>query len=144
MYPPEKIKIPPNFLPEHPFDQGDHKLRDELLAPFPRTKEAVQTHLSEYYAIITHADHHIGRILDALEQSGEADNTIIIFSADHGLAVGQHGLIGKQSQYDHSVRMPFVMCGPGLQENVRSDAMIYLQSCFATTCEMGFQVWYRY
>ena len=137
MYPPDKIKIPPNFLPEHPFDQGDHKLRDELLAPFPRTKEAIQTHLSEYYAIITHADHHIGRILDALEKSGEADNTVIIFSADHGLAVGQHGLIGKQNQYDHSIRMPFVMCGPGLQENVQNDAMIYLQSCFATTCEMA-------
>lgn len=137
MYPPDKIKIPPNYLPEHPFDQGDHKLRDEVLAPFPRTKEAVQTHLSEYYAIITHGDHQIGRILDSLEKSGKAENTIIIFSSDHGLAVGQHGLMGKQNQYDHSVRMPFVICGPGIEKNVRNNAMIYLQSCFATTCEMA-------
>ncbi len=137
MYPPEKIKIPPNYLPEHPFDQGDPRLRDELLAPFPRTKEAVQVHLSEYYAIITHADYHIGRILDALEASGQADNTIIIFSADHGLAVGQHGLMGKQNQYDCSVRMPLVVCGPGIEAGRKIDAMVYLQSAFATTCEMA-------
>ena len=137
MYPPENIKIPPNFLPEHPFDQGDHKLRDEVLAPFPRTREAVQVHLSEYYAIITHADHHIGRILDALEATGKADNTIIIFSADHGLAVGQHGLMGKQNQYDCSVRMPFVFCGPGIEAGRKNDALVYLQSAFATTCEMA-------
>lgn len=137
MYPPEKIKIPPNYLPEHPFDQGDHKLRDEVLAPFPRTKEAVQVHLSEYYAIISHADDHIGRILDALEATGKADNTIIIFSADHGLAVGQHGLMGKQNQYDCSVRMPYVFCGPGIEAGRKIDAMVYLQSAFATTCEMA-------
>ncbi len=137
LYPPEKIKIPPNYLPEHPFDQGDPRLRDELLAPFPRTKEAVQVHLSEYYAIVTHADHHIGRILDALEASGQADNTIIIFSADHGLAVGQHGLMGKQNQYDCSVRMPYVYCGPGIETGRKIDAMVYLQSAFATTCEMA-------
>jgi arylsulfatase A-like enzyme len=137
MYPPEKIKIPPNYLPEHPFDQGDHKLRDEMLAPFPRTKEAVQVHLSEYYAIISHADYHIGRILDALEATGKADNTIIIFSADQGLAVGQHGLMGKQNQYDCSVRMPYVYCGPGIEAGRKIDAMVYLQSAFATTCEMA-------
>jgi arylsulfatase A-like enzyme len=137
LYPPQKIEVPPNFLPEHPFDQGDHKLRDELLAPFPRTKEAVQAHLSEYYAIITHVDQQIGRILEALDQSGKTDNTIVVFSADQGLAVGQHGLMGKQNQYDHSVRMPFVMCGPGIEPGRRIDAMIYLQSLFATTCEMA-------
>jgi choline-sulfatase len=137
LYPPEKIKVPPNYLPEHPFDQGDHKLRDEVLAPFPRTKEAVQVQISEYYAIITHLDQQIGRILDALEKSGKADNTIVIFSADQGLAVGQHGLMGKQNQYDHSVRMPFVLCGPGIEAGRKIETMIYLQSLFATTCEMA-------
>jgi len=137
MYPPEKIKIPPNFLPEHHFDQGDHKCRDERLAPFPRTRQAVRTHLSEYHAIITHADYHIGRILAALERTGETDNTIIVFSADHGLAVGQHGLMGKQNQYDHSVRMPFIFCGPGVPKNRKIPALVYLQSTFATTCEMA-------
>jgi len=137
MYPPDKIKIPPNYMPEHPFNQGDNRLRDERLAPFPRTKKVVQTHLSEYYAIVTHTDYQVGRILDALDKSSKADNTIVIFSSDHGLAVGQHGLMGKQNQYEHSVRMPFVISGPGIAKNVRTNAMIYLQSCFATTCEMA-------
>jgi len=137
LYPPQKVEVPPNYLPEHPFDQGDHKLRDETLAPFPRTKEAVQAHRSEYYAIITHVDRQIGRVLDALEKSGKADNTIIFFGADQGLAVGEHGLMGKQNQYDHSVRMPFVICGPGIEPGRRIDALVYLQSLFATTCEMA-------
>jgi len=97
----------------------------------------VQTHISEYYAIITHLDQQIGRILDALDASGKADNTIILFAADQGLAVGQHGLMGKQNQYDHSVRMPFVMCGPGIEPGRRIEALVYLQSLFATTCEMA-------
>ena len=137
MYPPDKVEVPPNYLPEHPFDQGDHKLRDEVLAPFPRTKHAVQVHRQEYYAIITHADAQIGRILKALDESGKADDTIIIFSADHGLAVGQHGLMGKQNQYNHSVRLPMVFAGPGIEKGRKIDAMVYLHSLFPTTCELA-------
>ena len=120
LYPLDSIEIPPNYLPEHPFDQGHHTLRDEVLAPFPRTEEAVKVHLQEYYAIISHADAQIGRILETLEETGQAENTVILFSADHGLAVGQHGLMGKQNQYDHSVRMPLVLCGPGIAEKSAS------------------------
>jgi arylsulfatase A-like enzyme len=56
-YPQNSIEIPPNYLPEHPFDQGDARIRDEVLAPFPRTKEAVQLHRREYYSLITHWTH---------------------------------------------------------------------------------------
>ena len=100
-YPKEHVRVPPNYLPQHPFDQGDARVRDELLAPFPRTREAVQLHRSEYLAHITYMDAQIGRVLDALRQSPEADRTYVIFTADHGLAVGQHGLMGKQNLYDH-------------------------------------------
>jgi len=137
MYPAEKVKIPDNYLPEHPFDQGDRLCRDEKLAPFPRTKEAVQLHRSEYYAIITHLDDQVGRILEALEKSGKKDNTYIIFTADHGLAVGQHGLMGKQNQYDHSVRVPMIICGPGMEAGLQRNDQVYLQSAFATTCELA-------
>jgi choline-sulfatase len=135
LYPPDSIKIPENYMPEHPFDQGDHRLRDENLAPFPRTEQQVQVHRSEYYAIITHMDHEIGRILKALENSGKEEDTYIILSSDHGLAVGHHGLMGKQNQYDHSIRMPLVIKGPGIEPGAKSDALVYLQSMFATTCD---------
>ncbi len=136
-YPASSIKIPKNYMHEHPFNQGDNNIRDEKLAPFPRTKEAVQLHISEYYAIITHFDNELGRILKALEESGQKDNTYIILTSDHGLALGQHGLMGKQNQYDHSVRMPFIIVGPDIEEGKRIDDMIYMQSVYATTCDLA-------
>ena len=137
MYPQDHIEIPPNYLPRHPFDQGDAKVRDEVLAPFPRTKEAVQLHRREYYAIITHMDHQIGRILDALEKSGKASNTYVIVTADHGLAVGEHGLMGKQNLYDCSTRMPLLISGPGITPGKRVDELVYQHSMFPTTCELA-------
>ncbi len=137
-YPVDDIILPASFLPEHPFDQGEKMtLRDEILAPIPRTQHAVRTHLQEYYAIISHMDDQIGRILEALRKSGKYENTYIIFTADHGLAVGQHGLLGKQNQYDHSIRAPFIVVGPDIPINQKSDALIYLQSIFPTTCELA-------
>jgi len=137
MYPPSSLKLPPNWLPKHPFDLGEFKGRDEVLAPYPRTDEILRTHQREYYAIISHLDSQIGRILDALEQSGQADNTIVVFAADNGLAMGQHGLLGKQSLYDHSIRVPLIVAGPGVPKGKRVDAFVYIASLFATTCEMA-------
>lgn len=136
-YPQEKIEVPPNYLPEHPFDQGDARVRDELLAPFPRTREAVQLHRREYYALISYLDAQVGRILDALEQSGRAANTYVVFTADHGLAVGEHGLMGKQNLYDCSVRMPLLISGPGIPRGAQVHELVYQHSVFPTTCELA-------
>jgi len=136
-YPASKIAIPPNYLPEHPFDQGDRDVRDELLAPFPRTRDAVQLHRSEYYAHVTYLDSQVGRILAALDKSGKADNTYIVFTADHGLAVGQHGLMSKQNLYDHSTRMPLIVAGPGIGKGRRVDEMVYQHSMFPTVCDLA-------
>jgi arylsulfatase A-like enzyme len=137
LYPPESIQIPPNFLPEHPFDQGDHRIRDEMLAPFPRTEEDVQQHIADYYAIITHLDAQIGRVLDALDDADLAHNTIVVFTADHGLAVGQHGLMGKQNQYDHSIRAPMILKGPGVGAGKTVNAQVYLHSLYPTLCDLA-------
>ena len=138
LYPPNRLKVPPNFLPQHPFlIETDFAGRDEILAPYPRTRPVIQVHLQEYYSMITHLDAQIGRILDALEATGERANTILLFASDQGLALGQHGLMGKQNLYDHSLRVPFLVAGPGIPRGKRSDALVYLQSLFATTCEMA-------
>jgi len=139
-YPLEKIGIPKNFLPEYPFKDyiGCGKnLRDERLAPFPRTEHAVKVNRQEYYAIITHMDQQIGRILDALEKTGKKEETYIFYSADHGLAVGQHGLIGKQNLYDHSVRVPFIVSGPDLEPGKEVETPVYLQDITASTIELA-------
>ncbi|MEM9141462.1 MAG: sulfatase-like hydrolase/transferase, partial [Bacteroidota bacterium] len=141
MYPPENIVVPKNFVAQHPFDQGDRRVRDENLASHPRRVDQLKVQRGEYYAIISHADQQIGRILKALEASGKADNTYIIFSSDHGLAMGKHGLYGKQNQYEHSVRMPLIISGPGIEGGRVEDALVYLPCVFPTTYDLaGLQV----
>ncbi|QDT03165.1 Arylsulfatase [Rubripirellula lacrimiformis] len=139
-YPVDDIAVPENFLSNYPYADAigcGPGLRDERLAPFPRTPEAVKVHRQEYYAIITHMDVMIGRILDAIEKTGKADNTWIFFTADHGLAVGQHGLIGKQNLYDHSVRVPLMVVRPGGQPGRQIDHPVYLQDIMPTTLQLA-------
>lgn len=136
-YPRQRIGIPPNYQKEHPFDQGDHRIRDEVLAPFPRTEDAVRLHRAEYYAHITYMDQQIGRILKSLDETGAAENTYVIFTSDHGLAVGEHGLMGKQNQYDHSTRVPFFIAGPGVPRGKKIDTLVYQHSTFATACDLA-------
>lgn len=135
LYAPAGIALPPSFLPEHPFDNGDLRGRDEQLAPWPRTPEIIREHIAAYYAMITHLDAQMGRILDVLEETGRAGNTIVVFAGDNGLAVGRHGLLGKQSLYEHSGRVPLVMSGPGLPRGERRDALCYLLDIYPTLCE---------
>lgn len=135
-YDPEEIDLPPNFLGGHPFDNGELKVRDELLEDWPRTPEAIRRHLAEYYAMITHADAQMGRVLEALRESGQEDNTIVVFAGDNGLALGQHGLMGKQSTYEHSVHVPLILSGPGIPQGERRDALCYLLDLFPTLCEL--------
>ena len=142
MYPSEEIDVPENFQPLYPHREAmgaDYGLRDERLAPFPRTEHAVRVNRREYFAIITHMDAQIGRILNALDKSGKADNTWIFFTADHGLAVGQHGLIGKQNMFEHSVKAPLIVNGPGVTKNRRIDTPVYIQDILPTTQELSGQ-----
>ncbi|MFO0814182.1 MAG: sulfatase-like hydrolase/transferase [Gemmatales bacterium] len=120
------MPMPDNFLPQHPFDNGEMTIRDEQLLPWPRTIDQVRQMNAEYYRYISHLDAQIGRILDALEASPHAKNTIIVFAADSGVARGSHGLIGKQNLYEHSIRVPLIMAGPGIPADLRTDAMCYL------------------
>ena len=137
-YPLDAVSVPADFIPRNPHDLAmgcGPGLRDEDLAPFPRTEHAVKVHRQEYYAIITHLDTQVGRILVALEQSGQAENTYVIFTADHGLAAGHHGLLGKQNMYDHSMRVPLTLSGPGIAANKRIETPVYLQDIMPTTLE---------
>lgn len=136
MYAPAEMPVPENFMPEHPFDNGEMRIRDEVLAPFPRTPEIVQQHIADYYGMISHMDAEIGRVLKTLEATGQLENTLIIYTADHGLAVGQHGLLGKQNLYSHSIRVPSIFAGPGVPEGKTVDALTYLYDVFPTVCEL--------
>ncbi|NOR33637.1 MAG: sulfatase-like hydrolase/transferase [Bacteroidales bacterium] len=138
MYPLEHVAVPDNFLPEYPYKDEigcSATLRDEMLAPFPRTEYSVRVHRQEYYAIISHLDAQIARILAHLEETGQAENTYIFFTADHGLSVGHHGLMGKQNMYDHSMRPPLMVVGPGIPKGKRKKMAVYLQDIMPTAIE---------
>ncbi len=139
-YPWDKIKVPDNFLPEYPYKDAignSSSLRDEKLAPFPRTRYSIQVHRSEYFAIMEHMDDQIGRIFAKLKASGLDSNTYVIFTSDHGLAVGHHGFLGKQNMYDHSIRVPLFLSGPGIAKGSRVDKRVYLQDVMPTTLEIA-------
>ncbi|MBI2440192.1 MAG: sulfatase-like hydrolase/transferase [Lentisphaerae bacterium] len=137
MYDPARIELPANFAAEHAIDTGALRVRDELLADFPRRPDEIRRHLAEYYAMISHLDDAFGRLMSALRSGGRRDQTIIVFSSDNGLAVGQHGLMGKQSLYEHSVRVPLVFAGPGIPRGERRDQMVYLLDIFPTLCDLA-------
>jgi len=128
---------PENFLPEHPFDNGELKVRDEKLLGWPRTRERISAELAGYYACIEGMDAQIGRVIAALEAKGRLDDTIILFTSDHGLALGSHGLLGKQNLYEHSMRPPAVIAGPGVPAGKRVDALCYLHDLTATVGDLA-------
>lgn len=136
MYRPEEISLPANFLPQHPFNNGELTVRDECLAGWPRTREVIQAQTADYYGLISHLDQQIGRILATLDACRLSENTIVIFASDHGLALGSHGLLGKQNLYEHSTGLPLLISGPGIEPG-RSEALVYLHDLFPTILEMG-------
>ncbi|MEY2881422.1 MAG: hypothetical protein RLZZ15_3802, partial [Verrucomicrobiota bacterium] len=131
-YDPEKIPLPANFLPQHPFDNGEMVIRDEKLLPWPRTSADVRQMLADYYRYVSYLDMLIGRVLDTLDASPAGKNTIVVFTADSGVARGSHGLIGKQNLYEHSLRVPLIIAGPGLAANQRTAAMCFLYDVLPT------------
>ena len=140
LYPIEKISIPVNYSPTHPYmyEIGNGPgLRDEALAPYPRSKYSVKKHIQEYYAIISHLDEQVGKIISHLENKKLLENTYIIFTSDHGLSVGQHGLLGKQSLYDHSIRVPMIISGPKIKANSLFNSDVYLQDIVPTTLDLA-------
>ena len=136
MYKPEDIELPENFCTMPHFCFGWNHGRDENLETYPRRPEVVKKHIADYYAMISHIDWCVGNIVNALEKKGILDDTIIVLAGDNGLAVGQHGLMGKQNVYEHSIRVPLIMAGPGIPSGKKCDKYVYLLDIYPTLCEL--------
>lgn len=139
MYPPDSIRLTPSYLPQHPFDNGHYVLRDEELAPWPRTEQIAREQLAAYYAIISHLDAQIGRVIKALKEAGLYDNTIIALAGDSGLAVGNHGLMGKQNVYDEDgIHIPFIFSGGAMQyHGEKPSTFCYNYDIYPTLCNLA-------
>lgn len=137
MYPADKIHLYPNFRTMPLFNDGQAMVRDEILAPYPRTIDDTKQQIADYYALITFMDAEFGKILNVMRERGFDKNTIIIFASDSGLGLGSHGLFGKQSLYDDAgIHVPFVLCGPNIPENKKRKDLCYTYDIFPTICDL--------
>jgi arylsulfatase A-like enzyme len=132
--------LPVNWLPAHPFDHGHTSVRDEVAVKGVwqnRDEVTIRNEMGREYACSENIDIQVGRVLDKLEETGELKNTYIIYTADHGMAIGRHGLQGKQNLYDHTWRVPFIVKGPGIKPGSRVPGNIYLLDVLASLCDLA-------
>ncbi|MFO7956211.1 MAG: sulfatase-like hydrolase/transferase [Candidatus Brocadiia bacterium] len=137
MYDDRLPPLPDALMPAHPFETGDLTIRDETLLPWPRDPEVVRRYRARYWAIITHLDYHLGRLFDRLEATGRMDDTIVVITGDHGLSVGDHGLLGKSNMYDHSCRVPATFVGPGVPRGTETFGLTASADLMPTLCALA-------
>lgn len=130
------LSAPPNFRPDPGFETGNTRGRDEVIVPAPRTEEDVIRERALYFTLVGHLDTQVGRLVRALEQTGELSRTLIVFASDHGVAMGSHGLMGKQNQYEHSINVPLILAGPGVPAGRHFSAQSYLRDLYPTVCDL--------
>ena len=137
---PKAPPLPKNYLPAHPFHHGHLALRDEerVQGVLKRRDPAtIRNELGREYACIENIDNQVGRVIEQLEATGELENTYVVFTSDHGIAVGRHGLVGKQNLYEHTWRVPFIVTGPGIKPGTRASGYIYLLDVLRTFCDLA-------
>ena len=137
---PKQPLLPANYLPSHPFPHGHPGLRDEVAVSGVWEKRdplTIRNEIGRYNACSENIDIQIGRVLKQLEAMGELENTYIFYTADHGMAVGRHGLQGKQNLYEHTWRVPFLVKGPGITPGSRAPGNVYLLDTLATLCALA-------
>ena len=137
---PKQPALPVNYLPEHPFHHGHPGLRDEVSVSGvweKRDERTIRNELGREFACDENIDNQVGRVLKQLEEMGELDNTYIVYTADHGMAIGRHGLQGKQNLYQHTWRVPYIVKGPGIKAGTRATGNIYLLDSLSTICDLA-------
>lgn len=137
---PNAPMLPINYLPAHPFPHGHPGLRDEVAVPgvmTDRSEAAIRNEKGREYACIENIDIQVGRVLDKLAAMGQLDNTYVFFTSDHGIAVGRHGLMGKQNLYEHTWRVPMLVQGPGIAAGSQASGYVYLLDVLPTLCDFA-------
>jgi arylsulfatase A-like enzyme len=132
--------LPVNWLPRHPFDDTDMRVRDEIAVSGVwerRDERTIRNEIGRQFACSANIDAQLGRVLDRLEATGQLADTWVIYTSDHGIAIGRHGLQGKQNLYEHTWRVPLVVKGPGVRPGSRASGNVYLLDLLATACDIA-------
>lgn len=136
LYPPEEVDlpgIPPGHLEkQHPVYQ---RMRG-MFGLVDYSEKLVRRGRAGYYGLITYLDEKIGRLLDVLEETGQADNTLVVYCSDHGDMNGEHGMWRKSNFYDASSRVPLQIAWKGvLPAGTRREEVVSLVDLIATVVE---------
>jgi len=103
--------------------------------PIPETTSREAIHA--YLACVSYVDALTGQLLAALEATGKTDETIVIFTSDHGYQLGDHGLWSKHTTFELATRIPLIFSGPGVDQNAETDALVELVDLFPTLCDLA-------
>jgi choline-sulfatase len=138
LYPPDKVplpNIPPGYLDNlHLVFQIQ---RNFSLMSTPISEEKIRRARTAYYGMITELDDYLGSVIDALEQQGTLDNTIFIYTSDHGEMLGEHGLWLKRTLFEGSARVPIILAGAGLPAGKVVDDPVSHVDLIATLLDLG-------
>lgn len=132
-----RLTLPVAYAREPKFDNGELEVRDEKLLSKPLADDQIREDLANYYGMISHHDDQLGRVFAVLRETGQEENTLVVYIGDHGLAMGRHGLLGKQNLYEHSTRVPLIIAGPGVVRGAVSNGLVYSLDISATLWELG-------
>ncbi|WP_284504493.1 MULTISPECIES: sulfatase-like hydrolase/transferase [unclassified Caballeronia] len=136
-------------MPEYMAD-GDDPMQDAYIPPGSKVREqgfmlhtdriaeeTIRTVIAHTYGSVRMIDDAVGRVLETLERDGLMDDTYIVFTADHGEFLGEHGLLRKgPPPYRQLLQVPFLMCGPEIKGGVRSDALTSHLDLLSTFCDL--------
>lgn len=140
LYDKEALTLPP-FEENDLDDVSEMAKRISVLKQYPRTDWAIEKDqwrniLDAYLACISFADHQVGRVLEALENSPYKENTIIVLWSDHGYHIGEKNIFQKQTLWERSSHVPLVFAGPGIEPGTRSDRVVSLLDLYPTLVEL--------
>lgn len=136
-YDPAEFESGPEPLPEHPILREIGAFFDHDRYFDERTRGIAR---AGYYALCSFLDRQVGRVLAALEASGQSDDTLVIMTADHGEMLGARGIWGKSVMYEASVRVPLIVSGPGISRGVRPDPVSLIDLAPTICGAMGVDV----
>ncbi len=123
-YDPARITVPDSVSASHFFINNTW--------PKEVTKAFIAERYREIYIMVEQMDQQVGRIIAKLKETGNYEKTIIVFMSDHGLSLGENGVMGKQNLYERSMKAPLIIAGPGILKNKLIEERVYLQDIMPT------------
>jgi iduronate 2-sulfatase len=133
LYDPAEIDLPENLEP--PRNVPEIALTDDRVAG-NYSEEQILELRHGHLAAVSYMDAMVGKVLDALEETGLHDNTLVVFWSDHGVHVGEHGLMRKRSLFEWDAAVPLLIATPGGKGGQRVDGMVELLDLYPTLAEL--------